>query len=64
MVAWTLRAMDRLQDALAIQLSLELECEQAGAPDQYVFEELATIYRALGDMEAAARYAPHVRAAR
>jgi tetratricopeptide (TPR) repeat protein len=64
MVAWTLRALDRLQDALAIQLALELECKQAGAPDQYVFEELATIYRALGDMEAAARYAPQVRAAR
>jgi tetratricopeptide (TPR) repeat protein len=57
MIAWTLRAMGRLDEALAIQLRLEGECEQAGEPDPYVFEELENLYKALGDEEKAALYA-------
>ncbi len=40
MVAWTLRALGRLDEALDLQLRLERECAAAGAPDPYVFEEL------------------------
>lgn len=57
MVAWTLRALGRLDEALDIQLRLERECDAAGQPDRYVYEELALIYRAKGDEPRAARYA-------
>lgn len=57
MVAWTLRALNRTDEALAIQLRLERECDAAGQPDPYVFEELETLYRARGDEERAAYYA-------
>ncbi len=57
MVAWTLRAMQRDDEALAIQLRLERECAAAGAPDPYVFEELELLYRARGDGERAEHYA-------
>ncbi len=57
MIAWTLRAMGRMDDALAIQLRLEQECEAAKAPDPYVFEELETLYRARGDEVRAGHYA-------
>ena len=57
MIAWTLRSMGRLQEALAIQLRLERECEAAGEPDPYVFEELEHLYRALGDTQQADFYA-------
>ena len=57
MVAWTLRALARADEALAIQLRLERECDAAGAPDPYVYEELEILYRARGDGAAAARYA-------
>jgi len=56
MVAWTLRALARHDEALAIQLRLERECDAAGAPDPYVFEELAALYRAKGDEARAADY--------
>ncbi len=56
MVAWTLRALARNDEALAIQLRLERECAAAGAPDPYVFEELAALYRARGDAAQAAAY--------
>jgi tetratricopeptide (TPR) repeat protein len=49
MIAWTLRAMGRLEEALEIQLQLESECDQAGEPDPYVYEELEHLYRAMGD---------------
>ena len=49
MVAWTLRALGRMDEALDIQLRLEHECEAAGAPDPYVFEELEILYRARND---------------
>lgn len=57
MVAWTLRALDRLDEALEIQLRLERECNAAGAPDPDVFEELEILYRAKGDAVRAAQYA-------
>jgi len=56
MVAWTLRAMGRNDEALAIQLRLERECDAAGQPDPYVFEELETLYRSKGDNERARHY--------
>lgn len=57
MVAWTLRSLQRLDDALALQLRLEAECDAAGEPDPYVFEELEALYQVKGDMERAAHYA-------
>jgi tetratricopeptide (TPR) repeat protein len=56
MVAWTLRAMNRIDEALAIQLRLEREREAAGQPSSYVFEELELLYRAKGDEARAAHY--------
>jgi tetratricopeptide (TPR) repeat protein len=57
MVAWTLRSLHRLDDALALQLRLERECEAAGAPDPHVFEELELLYRAKGDEARERHYA-------
>jgi tetratricopeptide (TPR) repeat protein len=57
MVAWTLRALDRHDEALAIQLRLERECDAAGRPDPYVFEELEALYRTRGDSDRADEYA-------
>jgi len=57
MVAWTLRAMNRTDEALAIQLRLEAERAAAGVPSSYVFDELELLYRAKGDEERAAHYA-------
>ncbi|KAJ3209657.1 hypothetical protein HDU67_006020 [Dinochytrium kinnereticum] len=52
-VARTLRSLERLDEALEIQLEL------AALPrnDVYVFEELAELYAAKGDMENASRHA-------
>ena len=57
MVAWTFRALDRTDEALAIQLRLERECRAAEKPDPYVFEELELLYRARGDEVQAHHYA-------
>jgi tetratricopeptide (TPR) repeat protein len=57
MIAWTLRSLGRLDKALAIQLRLEVECDEAGEPDPYVFEELEILYRGLGDTDRASFYA-------
>lgn len=57
MVARTLRAQEKFREALAIQLRLEREWDAAGQPDVYVYEELAHLYRALGDDERANHYA-------
>jgi tetratricopeptide (TPR) repeat protein len=57
MVAWTLRALNRTDEALTIQLRLEREHEAAGAPSAYVFEELELLYRAKGDRQRADHYA-------
>jgi tetratricopeptide (TPR) repeat protein len=64
MVAWTLRALKRDDEALAMQLVLEREAQAAGEPDEYVFEELAHLYRARGDEDRAARYSQLREAAR
>ncbi len=57
MVAWTLRALKRDDEALAIQLRLESEGDAAGQPDPYVFEELEILYRGKGDTQRATSYA-------
>jgi tetratricopeptide (TPR) repeat protein len=49
MVAWTLRAMGRVDEALEIQLRLARERDAAGAPDPKVFEELELLRRARAD---------------
>jgi tetratricopeptide (TPR) repeat protein len=56
MVAWTLRSLGRLDEALKLQLELEREWGAAGKPDPYVFEELELLYRAKGDEARAAHY--------
>lgn len=57
MIAWTLRAMNRIDEALDIQLRLERERELAGKPSPYVFEELELLHRAKGDEARARHYA-------
>jgi tetratricopeptide (TPR) repeat protein len=57
MVAWTLRSLERHEEALAMQRQLEADNDAAGTPDGYVFEELETLYRARGDTDRAAHYA-------
>ena len=56
-VARTLRALNRNSEALAIQLRLERECDAAGAPRAYIFEELEILFRAAGNQERAQHYA-------
>lgn len=57
MVGWTLRALNRIDEAVRIQLRLEREREAAGAPSPYVFGELELLYRAKGDEPRANHYA-------
>ena len=57
MIAWTLRALKRDDEALAIQLRLERENAAAGTSDVHVFEELELLYRSLGDSAKAEHYA-------
>lgn len=64
MVAWTLRALKRDDEALAIQLRLERENDAAGEPDPYVFEELEVLYRNRGDAVRSAHYADRLKAAK
>jgi tetratricopeptide (TPR) repeat protein len=40
MIAWTLRALKRHDEALAILVRIEREAAAAGAPDGFVFEEI------------------------
>jgi len=63
MIAWTLRALGRLNEAIEIQLRLEKECDEAGEPDPYVFEELELLYQALNDKGKAEFYATRRKAA-
>ena len=56
MIAWTLRALGRTDDAMEIQLRLERECDAANAPDRYVYEELEILHRAEGDEGRAKHY--------
>lgn len=62
MVAWTLRATGRTDEALTIQLRLERERDAAGEPDASVYEELATLYEARGDRERALHYTSKLQA--
>lgn len=62
MVAWTLRALGRADEALAMQLQLADDCERAGQPDPYVFEELEVLYRTRGEVARAEDYAARRRA--
>jgi tetratricopeptide (TPR) repeat protein len=57
MIAWTLRALGQLNEAIEIQLRLERECDEAGEPDPYVFEELELLYKALNNDEKSEFYA-------
>ena len=57
MIAWTLRSLKRVDEALAIQLRLESEGAAAREPDPYVFEELEQLYRLKGDEPRALQYA-------
>ena len=45
MIARTLRFQGKVQEAIAIQLRLEREWDEAGQPDPYVYEELEKLYR-------------------
>jgi tetratricopeptide (TPR) repeat protein len=56
MIARTFRAQRRFDEAIAIQLRLEREWDEAGDPDPYVFEELEHLYRATGDTVRAEAY--------
>ena len=56
-VARGLRAVSRLDEAEAMQLALAAETEKAGAPDGYVYEELAEIALARSDFPAARPWA-------
>ncbi len=56
MIAWTYRAQHRYTEAIDIQLRLELEWDEAGDPDPYVFEELEHLYRAIDNKEKESRY--------
>lgn len=57
MIAWTHRAMGQDDLALQEQLDLERDCDAAGAPDSYVYEELEILYRNRGELEKAEAYA-------
>jgi tetratricopeptide (TPR) repeat protein len=57
MIAWTLRALGRIQEALDMQLKLESACAALGKSDQYVLEELELLYRQRGDTARADAYA-------
>lgn len=56
MIAWTLRALDRIDEALEIQLGLEQQAEASNRPDIYVFQELAALYRSKGMEDPAREY--------
>lgn len=57
MVGWTLRALGRIDAALALQRALEDEWAAAGEPDPDVFDELEQLYRLQGDTARADAYA-------
>jgi tetratricopeptide (TPR) repeat protein len=57
MVANQLRLLGHADEALTLQLALEQANAAAGAPDPYVFEELAALYRARGETARAEHYA-------
>ena len=54
-VANVLRLMGRNDEALAMQTALERDTAAAGAPDPYVYDELALLQAARGQADAAAQ---------
>jgi tetratricopeptide (TPR) repeat protein len=62
-VARGLRSAGRLDQAQAMQQALAAELERAGAPDGYVYEELALLALARGDAKAAQPWAAKAHAA-
>ena len=64
MIARTMRAQERFQEAIDIQLRLEREFNEAGQPDPYVYEELEHLYRATGQRALADDYATKLEASR
>jgi tetratricopeptide (TPR) repeat protein len=62
-VARGLRSIGRLDEAQAMQQALLAELERAGETDGYVYEELAEIALARGDVKAAQPWAAKARAA-
>lgn len=56
-VGYALHQLGRYKEALALQLRLEREGDEANQPDPYVYEELEVLYRALGNEERAEHYA-------
>lgn len=61
---YALYRLGRYDEALAIQLRLEQESDAAGAPDQYVFEELVELYKAKSDTAKVGHYAARLQATR
>ncbi len=55
-IAWTLRALQETDAALALQLRLEREAAAAAKPDARIFQELELLYQAKGQAERAAHY--------
>lgn len=64
MVARALRALGRVDEAIAVQQRIERERDAAHAPDQEVFEELELLYRAKGDATRADAYGGRKRGAK
>lgn len=64
MVARTLRALGRGDEALSIQQRLERENDAAATPDEYVFEELEILHRERGDAALSQAYARKLAALR
>ena len=64
MIARTLRFQGKPQEAIAIQLRLEREWNEAGNPDPYVYEELEKLYRDTGNAALAEAYAAKLKASR
>jgi tetratricopeptide (TPR) repeat protein len=64
MIARTMRAQERFQEAIDIQLRLEREWNEAGQPDPYVYEELEHLYRATGEPALADDYATKLETSR
>jgi tetratricopeptide (TPR) repeat protein len=56
MVGWTLRSLGRIDEALAIQLRLERERNEASRPSPFVFAELSELYRERGEADKAEHY--------
>lgn len=56
MVAHTLRQLGQLDEALAMQRALEADWAAAGGADPHVFDEIAAIHAARGDVDRAAHY--------